>query len=325
VEKWSAVAAFCKVSTPALLLHPTAVRANKWWLELSQLEEAFWDGVDGESKVPVYEFDWIGPSLPVSNEMQLAARSVYVQQCLPLLSLMDDCTEASVHLMMEELKALHVDLHSAYCEVALADAIVREDCGKESLQTPLYVCHKSDRISDREVFDPMVHVELGSVVVMMVDGVHTSTPWALARVSRPPYAMGHSPGQKFIDVVYLMPATFRASARSVDVGKSKQSEWGSPASWLGSKLIDWPLPRGGKWEDCGIDVGESVWWACKPTISMTLFKRGKDRQIMASQIARIEALVSTKGRRTLSRVPAARDATNDPMPMFGTLEDDDDM
>ena len=268
-----------------------------------------------------------------STGVQASSKTLYDTAARPLLDLLDNMTIASIHRAEEFLAGISSALLDVYTEAANLDALIRDACRQESLETPLYICHKADRINDKEVFNPRLHVQRGSLILLSVDGQFASTPWALARVNKGPYCLAGSGDALYVDVTYVLPQGVHVELRGVNRGKC--GIWGEPSVWSGKKFVDWPCTANPKtyWEqDCvGVD---SIWWGTVLTKQSTLFRRSKDSQILISQIHRIESafrearrlsrLTGTVADTILPPLLAQRHPSTDPLISETTVEDDDD-
>lgn len=321
-DKWAVVSAFCKVDKPDEVLCASALAANGWWQSLFASEAAIWQSIKGDNAtvVPACATPLVKMPVSCSSAQVAAAVAVYHDKCKPLLHCLDLCTPANISSHARLLRGVGSGLYDAFVDAAKADVRVAESCCNQSVGQPLYVCHVGDRVPDREPFDAKEHVEKGSIVLMAVEGEHAWKPWALARVVDTPYKLAGRSDDLFADVVYILPSNVKVATPGQDLGKC--DDWGAPDVWINGRFKDWPLGRGMVWDDRGINLAESVWWACKPTKDMKFYQRNKDAQAMLAQVKRVDSL-NNRYRKSVRpyQVTADPDAT---VPVHGTLEDDDD-
>jgi hypothetical protein len=262
-----------------------------------------------------------------SHAERARQQMLYKEKCTQILRLLDDCSSKAVSDAFWDLKALHPDLSRSFMACAEADDVVREDCRRESLELPLFVCHASDRILEREVFNPHLHVREQDLVLLTSSGQHSKGGWELARVET--IRRGPEENETMLEVVYVLPSSLRSTALQAMRNGSRQPSWGPYDDWCDEPLLDWPLPgRGNVWSDT-VSV-DSVWWGCTPTKKKTIRKKSKDVQILKAQILRIEAAWKRLSRRDKDAghrpcPPTIRsDYNTDPLTPYSSQVDDDE-
>lgn len=288
------------------------------------------EGALREANRPNYPngFNWITPIQMESPTNLATAVAVYETKAKPILDLLDDCTTERVETMSVALIEVHPELHAHFVKAAEADTQVRAECQAKAETRPIYVCHQADRVLDKEVFNPALHVREQDIVLLSSTGEYSSgRGWELARVSK----IYELQGEKFIDVVYVLP--YGASKTVTRSGKhlGKCRSWGCYDNWVKQRLVPWPLGPGRLWGDNCISL-DAVWWGCTPTKGKTIRTKSRDDKILRAQILRVEAAwrVLRRSPTTSSDEPAMplpptnRTSATDPLPTSGTQVDDDD-
>jgi hypothetical protein len=264
----------------------------------------------------------------MNMESQHQAGLVYAQKARPMLDLLDCCTPSAVNQAFYDLKAIDPDLALAFLNAAEADSIISSDLGREVMSAPLYVCHTTDRVMNREVFNPSIHVRKEDVVLLTSDGQHASRGgWELARVTK--IHPKTNSGEALIDIVYVLPESV---VSSIEINENSRkwgqcAAWGEYDVWSKQRLLDWRLGKRRVWTDT-VSL-DSVWWAFTPTAKKVRTKN-KDNIVLKSQIERVETawaklLRSDRQAGVTPMPPSVRiDPDQDPLTQFGSQVDDDE-
>ena len=362
-EKWTAIASFCRVkledpddSDLDKLLHSTAVRANSWWMNFFHQEEQYWAvrsssgqqdsrtacesptskraRAEGDQHTSVTSLDeehesslrrFVSARSEVNEDSSRISLSTYVVTCFPLLVLVDNCSNSTLNESIRLMKHLPEPLADAFYAAAEAEEVIGDECKIAANIRPLSVSHKGDKILNREVFNPSVHVKEEDIVLLSSNGDFSSTNgWELARVKK----IHRSMDPPMLDIVYVLPSSLKKFViRTGDnVGKCTK-KWGDFEVWSRQKLVDWPLQRSTVWGD---QIGfDSIWWGFTPTTTGIVRSKTKDKDILKAQIQRIQTCwkkISPNDREggVVPKPPRVRtDPERDPLTTFGTHIDDD--
>lgn len=322
-EKWIAFAKFLNVDQgnpdqdPADTLHKTAVRANKFWTNMFEEHARYWatrpDIDDHQACRPVYPdgYKYVTPRVSFTTLEKRQAQYSYIKAA-KLLHLVDHCSQDLVDDHAEFLGDIHTDLLQAFKRAAVANDVVSERLNHDATTSPLHIMHKSDKATDRTIFNPEAHTKTGDYVLLdLRQDEHAVKGWELARVEKL-YEMEDNTGvkRKYMDVMYILPVGVHVHTSGPNVGQC--SDWGDIDDWIVKSFRDWPLGRNKKgkmyWGQSMIDINTVV-YSCTPTRGKRFRKQGRDFQTMKAQILAMQ-------RRNTLQHQLEIDA-------YGTLADDD--
>ena len=277
---------------------------RRTWQNFFQEQRSFFDGKDVSNPEQCRpnggKLDFIHPimqqsmkrsdsSSPYPNTAERERQQLLYTEACVYLDWLDD-TIVREATKQPELSTFPSKIKEGIGKVLVYEKKVGGLLRQDYLNRPLSVYHASDRLSNKEVYDPVVHLMLGDVALLDMSKGRENCINGGVEIARVVRVFDHplQQGVKMMDVEYLRPNIVQ-----IDSAKNEYAqEW--PDEWVNSKLVAWKIrnPRTKRlelWSDT-VEVS-AVCWSCTLAASGFLRKAGRHNEIMFVQYKRLQEFI----------------------------------